>query len=198
MKKKPILLFCLILILVIGGIIYFTTGSSIKNGEISKRSKEFIKSQSKTGGSNWNLVNLEKDKNSTKNTRFDVDGCFSFIMIYRLTNQRIEGKCEGYYAFDNPKGSINVYLRSVNNTLSTDNIEGVSLRRLNKDIYKESAKIINGREFLIFTKTEGGAQANAFYLHEGNKAFVFNLSLNSVDDLKRDLEKMLETLEFSK
>ena len=199
MKKKILLLLIIIIVLSISAVFLLQIKSKGNVSDVlSERSKEFIKEKSEEQGSNWSAFELEKDnKKDSRNAVFSVDNCFSFIMLYKIYNQRSERDCQSYYAFNNPKGTIVTYLRQASNIGSVDGAEGVSFRRKMTDDYEESAKEINGKNFLIFKSKKEPYMANAYYYYPGY-FLVFNLSVPGGGNLDSDLEKMLSSIEIYK
>lgn len=198
-KKKIFIPIVVVLLFIIGVFFLLQLKSQGKvSNELSDRSKEFIEGQSKEPGNEWSGVDFEGGNSiDTRDTIFNVDGCFSFKMLYRVYNQRIQGKCSGYYAFNNPKGSIVAYLKDASNISSVDSAEGVSFRRLSPEKYIERTKKINGKEFLIFKNIDEPYEVIAYhYFPDYYLGFV--LKAVTTENLDKDLEKMLESIEFHK
>jgi len=197
MKKK---IFILVLI-VVAVSVYFLLGLKPKgtvSSDLSDRSKEFIADKASEQGSFWDNADIDGDTTpDTRGSIFNVDNCFSFTMLYRINNQRIEGECDGYYSFDNPKGTIVTYLRSSGSVHTVDQADGVSFRRLNKDIYEETQETLGGREYLIFNNLKEPYEATAFHYSNGY-FLVFTLKAITTENLDKDLKKMLESIEIHK
>ena len=199
-KKKKIYI-PIVLIFVLGIGIYFLIQQKPKgvvSKELSDRSKEFIESQSSQTENEWKGVDFEGgETDDTRGNIFNVDGCFSFKMLYRIFNQRIQGECSGYYAFNNPKGSITAYLKDGSNIESVDGADGVSFRRLNPEIYQERIKNINGRDFLIFKNIKEPYESIAYHYFSGYY-LGFVLKATTTEDLDKDFEQMLSTIDIFK
>lgn len=199
MKKKIFIPIAIVLLVAIG--VYFLLQlrpKGVVSNELSERSKEFIEGQSGETGNEWAGVDLEGGESSdTRNTTFSVDGCFSFKMLYRVFNQRIEDKCSGYYAFNSPKGTIVAYIRDASSIGSVDGAEGVSFRRLSPEKYIERTKEINGKSFLIFKNIEDPYESIAYHYFPGYY-LAFVLKASTTENLDSDFEEMLGSIEIYK
>lgn len=197
MKKK----IALVVIILIGIGVYFMLQAK-PQGRVSEvlsdRTREFLEKRSSDAQSEWSRQEFDgNDNEDTRNSIFNVDGCFTFIMPYKLFNQRIDGECQGYYAFNNPKGSIVVYLRPSLKSASADGGEGVSFRRQSPDIYEESRRELGGKSFLIFKNLEVPYEATAYYYQSGH-ILTLTLKASTTQNIDSELEEMLASIEILK
>lgn len=198
MIKKVILL--IILIGIIGGVITVvltTKKSSVQTGTLSERSQAFIDEQKKNNQSDWRFARLDKESDkagSFVGKRVEVGDCFSFVMVFRVTNPREDGECNWYFGIEKPKGFITAYILSGSAIHSVDQIDGVSMRQRSPEKYSEERRMINGVEYLLYKSKSGQYEANAFALLNG-KPLIFNLITTSPDTYDKELNAMLGSIE---
>ncbi len=176
---RKIIIFCLILLVLIGGIaLYFYIdflNSSRTQSSLSDRAKEFLKEQK--GGSN-SLSDVRLQAKTVISQDISIDTCFSFHVPFSVKNVNTDNNgnpCYRYIAFDNPKGSIVIYQEKAAG-LPLENAPGVSLRRLKKDIYKEESVKNEAYSFLVFRDTTKPYEKTAYML-SNDKYTIVTLSV---------------------
>lgn len=193
MIKKGILGLALILLVFIIGIVIFEFFQKPKIGNtLSERSKEFIEKQKVEEGSS-KFGNLVAEKGEDfKGKRITVDDCFSFVMPYSVFNQRQEGECSGYFAFERPRGTIVAFMEKATSA-SIDDASGVFMRRQDTEKYEEKIYEIDGKSFVGFIdKTD--IYSITIYHYVSEKYFILTLKLPEEDEKK--LREILASLEF--
>lgn len=167
---------------------------------LSARSQEYIKGQKAVSNDTFQNADFTGPSGpDTRNQRIGKDGCYSFVMPYRVSTTRNDpdangNTCFARYSFDVPKGAITVY-KSQQNATSWDDIGGVKFRRDHKDEYTEEQKTFNGTTYLIFRLKGDLYESNVFYFTP-DYTFTFNLLTKTNKDLDADLYSMLESLEI--
>jgi hypothetical protein len=198
MIKKVLLLIILIAIVgVVGYFMFARQSAQITTGKLSERSQEFINKQKQNNSSDLQFARLDKGEDkagSFVGKKIEVGDCFSFVMVFRVTNPRQDGECNWYFGIENPKGFITAY-RPDGTPTSVDQIDGVTMRRASPDKYAESKMTVNGSEYLIFKGREGKYEANVFGFHSGS-AIIFNLLTASSDNYDEKLQAMLGSITF--
>jgi hypothetical protein len=198
MMRKVILL--IILIGLGGGAVWFfflQDSQSHPTSQLSEESKAYIRKQQQQDSSQWKYVRLEKGEDKAGafvGKKVEVGDCFSFVMVFRVTNPRQDAECNWYFGIENPRGFITAY-RPDGTPTSVDQIDGVSMRRQFTDKYAEEKRTMNGTQFLIFRGKEGKYEANIFGYHSG-KALIFNLMTSSSKNYDKELDAMLNSIEF--
>lgn len=159
---------------------------------LSQRSKEFIKNQSIGGGINKYAPLIAEKGEDTKSKTMTVGDCFSFVMPYSVFNMRQEGECNGYFAFNRPKGSIVAFMEeAINPTI--DEAPGVLMRRLNPEDYEEKEIKIGEKSFVGFVDKRESYTITIYHLVSG-KYFIMTLNLPEEDE--KSLKEILFSLEF--
>ena len=174
------------------------TQEAVISQGLSTRSKEFIADQKNDAESEWQYAKLDgEDKaGAYVGKRIVVGDCFSFVMVFRVTNPRQDADCSWYFGTEKPRGMVIVYMKEANGVRTTEQIDGVSMRQKFTEKYKESTLTIGGNEYLVFHGLESGNyEANVFLLRDG-KAFVFNVITQSPDNFDKELRAMLESIDF--
>ena len=199
MIRKVLLLIVLIAIVGVIAFVFLTKQKAqITTGQLSERSQEFINKQKQNNSSDLQFARLDKGEDkagSFVGKKIEVGDCFSFVMVFRVTNPRQDGECNWYFGIENPKGFITAY-RPDGVPTSVDQIDGVTMRRAFPDKYAESKMTINGTDYLIFKGKEGKYEANVFGFHSGS-AIIFNLMTASSDDYDKELDAMLNSVSFA-
>ncbi|OGH48089.1 MAG: hypothetical protein A3A51_00440 [Candidatus Levybacteria bacterium RIFCSPLOWO2_01_FULL_39_10] len=191
MKKKIIIGAVVLFGIAVLGVVLFEYLEKPEFGsELSDRSKKFISSQK--SGSYSNLLSEEK-KDDLKGERVSVGECFSFIMPYSVFNHYEQGKCNEYFAFERPKGSIVAYLTDTVSS-SLDQAPGVSMRRLNPEQYEERNIKVGDREFLGFIDLLD--QFTITIYHNIDNQYLI-LTLKLPEENQKVLEGILSSLEFN-
>jgi hypothetical protein len=202
MNRKVIVLLITILIVIAGLAVFYYTQvrqqPKISN-TLSTRSQEFIKKQQRTTDTDLKFINLTGPAGEdTRGKRIGRENCYSFIMPYRVTISKFEdtsgNTCSARFNFDNPKGAIFAYMYK-KPVASWDDVSGVSFRRSKTDEYEEEMKTFNGKNFLLF-RTKGDLYEKSAFYYTPNYFFVFNLLTKTNENLDKDFEKMLESLEL--
>lgn len=196
MIKKSGIVVVILLVFSFIGIFVFETyfGKTISNS-LSDRSREYIKEDNISNSESVFSQALEKNKNDTKGKRMYIGECFSFIMPFKVSNERQDKECEGYFGIENPRGTIVAYIRE-GRVGTFDQMEGVSFRRQDKN-YKETKENINGREYLLFKNTQSGYQKSAFYL-DSEYYFIITLTAQTDKNLDQEFKKILSSINFDK
>lgn len=193
--KKLFFALLLIVLIVIGAFIYNETrGKAVIGDGLSERGKRFLATQK---GQDSNLSDIDfSEKSGGIGQKITVEDCFSFTMTFSVRFSRLDSECNVSYGTDVPRGTIVIY--KVKGAISSfDEVPGVSLRRKESQKYKESAEVIDGRKFLLFTTTQDEQVLNAFY-YESDFYFVANFIGSASDATKAKMIKLLETVEFGK
>lgn len=198
--KKVILLS--IPVIIGGGVFFYYTQlrqtPNIRT-TLSDRSQTFLKKQQQSSDSELKFVDISGPAGEdTKNKRIGRENCYSFVIPYRVTLTQYEDSsgnvCSARFSFDTPKGAVFAYMYQ-KTVGSWDDIPGVSFRRKKTDEYIEEMKTLNGKTFLLFRLKGDVYESNVFY-YTAEYFFVFNLLTRTNENLDKDLEKMLETLDF--
>lgn len=180
--------------LVVAGIFIYTelTAKPVIQNGLTKRSKEYIEKQSKNNDA-FRYANLTNGKDADRSGKVVVDDCFSFNIPFSITHNRQDAECEVTYGISGG-GNVIAYKRNAD-IGSFDSVPGVSLRRLEKEKYKEERKVLNGKTYLVFTAKDEQIK-NAFYFGPG---FYFVLNLLAPYSTENDgkFMKMLESVEFN-
>jgi len=195
------------LILIIGCIVLATffiftqlRQKSIISNTLSERSLEFIKGQKFVTNSSWSNLNLKGPvREDTRGKRIERDNCFSFVILYRITigmyDDQQGSECYARFSFDTPKGAIVAY-KFTKPISSWEDIPAVIQRRRDTDeYYPEERKTLNGKAFLMFKSRNNVYEKNAFY-YTSSYFFVFNLLTKTNENLDKDMDNMLSTLEI--
>jgi hypothetical protein len=202
-KKKKILLVLAILIV---GLILISTQikqKTVINSSLSERSKEFLEGKKFAPNSQWTNVNLSgPQKNDTRNQRIGKDDCYSYVIPYRVTvghyDEQPGTKCYMRVSFDKPRGAILTYI-SKTEAKGFDDFASIKQRReQTEEFYPEEVKTIGTKTFIMFRGKGGSYEKNAFYFSSSNEVFVFNLITRTNENLDKEFDKMLATVEFVK
>ena len=194
MLKKIILGIFIPLIAIVTGIVIFELLQKPQiSNNLSQRSKQFIEAHKAEDGSS-RLNNLVATKGEdTRGKTITVGKCFSFVMPYSVFNSRQEGKCNGYFAFDRPKGSIVTFMEDASSD-SIDQASGVSMRRLYKDQYEEKKYDVGGKTFVGFVDKKD-IYTITIYHYVSGKYFIFTLKLPDEDE--KTLTSILSSVKFN-
>lgn len=199
---KKISLVLLMIIFVSAGIFVFfeLRQKPVINNNLSKRSQEFIEGKKFASNSQWSNLNLDgSEREDTRGKRIGRDNCYSFVMLYRVTIAKYEDQsgnvCTSRFTFENPSGAILAY-KYVKPVSSWDDIPAVSQRRRQTEEYfPEEQKILNGKNFIMFRTKNDIYEKNVFY-YTDSYFFVFNFLTKTNENLDKDLDTMLATLEI--
>lgn len=200
MFKKILLIIFAALLLFVGIFVFieFRQKPVISN-KLSERSKEFLEGQKFVANSNLSNLNLNGPVGEdTRNKRVGRDKCFSFVIPYRITIGKYEdqegSQCYTRLSFDSPKGSIVAY-KFTKPVSSWEDIPAVIQRRRDTDeYYPEEEKTLNGKTFILFKGKTDTYEKNAFYFTP-EYFFVFNLLTKTNENLDKEMDAMLSTLE---
>lgn len=201
MRKKVIILVVVLSMLSVGALIYWQTKQTARISEnLSDRSKEFLKKQSKAAGSDLKNVNLEAPSGEdTRGKRIGREGCYSFVVPFKVDKTSLEdqpgSECYGRFTIDLPKASIVVY-KETKVVNSWEDVSGVSSRKAKTTEYSETQKTLNGKDFLIFSLKSDLYERNAFY-YTPTYYLVFNFLTKTNENLDAELESMLSSLEIN-
>jgi len=114
-------------------------------------------------------------------------------LAYSVFNHYEQGKCNEYFAFERPKGSIVAYLTDTVSS-SLDQAPGVSMRRLNPEQYEERNIKVGDREFLGFIDLLD--QFTITIYHNIDNQYLI-LTLKLPEENQKVLEGILSSLEFN-
>lgn len=198
------ILFGFLSVIIIFAVIFFFSELNQKatiKGSLSERSQEFIENQKiSTRSSILKEVDLTGPTGEdTRDKRIGRDNCYSFIIPYRVAIKRFDDAsgniCYGRFTFDSPKGAIVAYI-TPKIVSSWEDIPAVIQRRRDTDeYYPEEQKNLGGKNFIMFRLKDGSYEKHAFY-YSPDYFFVFNLITKTNENLDRDLDKMLSSLEI--
>lgn len=200
MRRKILLA---LIILIIGFVALFIFIESRKkpviSNKLSERSKEFLEGRKNIANSNLSNLNLNGPVGEdTRNKRVGRDECFSFVIPYRITIGKYEdqegSECYTRLSFDSPKGAIVAY-KFTKPISSWEDIPAVIQRRRDTDEYfPEELKALGGKKFIMFKGKTDLYEKNAFYFTP-EYFFVFNLITKTNENLDKEMDAMLSTLE---
>ena len=199
---RKIFLALFIFILITGGIFVFIElrQEPVISNKLSERSKEFLEGQKFVTNSNLSNLNLNGPVGEdTRNKRIGRDKCFSFVIPYRITIGKYEdqegSECYTRLSFDNPKGAIVAY-KFTKPISSWEDIPAVIQRRRDTDeYYPEELKTLGDKSFIMFKGKTDLYEKNAFYFTP-EYFFVFNLLTKTNENLDKEMDAMLSTLEI--
>ncbi len=201
-RKSKLGLVAVVVFALIGGATWYVLGQSsegkINDEELSARSKEYLKKRNENADTSLQYAAIQEGEATTSqvNKVFTVDTCFSITIPFRVESSRVEEECFLYATLRTPHGSLNAY-RKTEPVEKTEDIPGISMRRLNTDTYSEKREVIAGREYLIFTNTTEGFEKNAFTLVEGGY-MIINISTGVGADVEQQFLQMLQSIEVVK
>ncbi len=199
-KRKIFFIIFIVFFVLIVGFYYTQVIQRPKiSSRLSSRAQEFVKEQQFSGDSALKFINLTGPVGEdTRNKRIGRKDCYSFIIPYRVTVSRFEdssgNSCTARFSFDKPRGSIFAYIYK-KPVSSWDDVSGVSFRRKHPEEYEEKVKKIGDKTFLMFRLKSDIYEENVFY-YISDYFFVFNFITKTNENLDKDLEGMLKTLEF--
>ncbi len=203
MLKKILLILLIIFFVFLGMFVFIELRQKpIISNELSQRSQEFIKGKKFTNNSQWANLNLKGGEGEdTRGKRIGRDNCYSFVMLYRVTIAKYEDQsgnvCTSRFSFETPKGAILAY-EYVKPVASWDDIPAVvQRRRQTEEYYPEELKTLNGKTFLMFRTKNDVYEKNVFY-YTDSYFLVFNFLTRTNENLDRDLDTMLASIEFYK
>lgn len=199
---RKILLIIFVGMLLFAGIFVFIElrQEPVISNKLSQRSKEFLEKQKFAPNSNLSNLNLNGPiGEDTRGKRVGRDNCFSFVIPYRITVGKYEdqegSECYTRLSFDSPKGAIVVY-KFTKPMSSWEDIPAVIQRRRDTDeYYPEELKTLGGKNFIMFKSRADLYEKNAFYFTQ-EYFFVFNLLTKTNENLDKEMDAMLSTLEI--
>ncbi len=197
--KKKIYSGILVLILV-GGVFvayYILNGqrSTINEGALSDRSREYLEKKSvQDGSSELKYIQLTGVPEGASGQTITVGDCFSIQIPFAIDNNRQkEDECHLYISTTRPEGSITAYQRYGGEYLDFDSVPGVSLRRLEKEKYEEKSLKVGDRTFLGFRNKQEGEVTYFYYTPQSH--FVITFDMHGVE-IASEIKKTLESIEF--
>ena len=198
MKKIIIVVF---VVIVVGFFSYISfVQTTTISPHLSDRSKQYIEEQKRTQHSVWSGVNFES-KNKFKMTESEVlsaqqmhQECFNLTIPYEIELRRQLEGCNTQIHTTNPKATIVVtVMENKGGDLSA--IAAIQLRRNKADIYQESSKYVNGREYIVFEKQDWTYEKTAFTNWNGD---VVTLTLSAPSNRKMNtvFDNLLSSFEY--
>lgn len=202
MIKKVILPGILIGLIGGGAAIYFTTkNSATVSTTLSERSKAFLAEQQKDTTSDLKYARIGKEDTAGAfvGKKVDVGNCFSFVMLFRVSNPREDGPCNWYFGIEQPKGFMTAYMQKAEGISSVNDVDGVSMRQQFPDKYTKRQEVISGVTYLIFKGRDPQQyESSAFaYLPNKSSALIFNLIIPSPDSYDKEFEAMLRSIQVN-
>lgn len=192
LKKILIILFVIIAAVTIGIVVFEKTQGARISSDLSDRSKTFIEQkQRRENTSEFSNLIAERGED-TRGKTMTVGNCFSFLMPYAVFNSREEGECNGYFAFDRPRGSIVAYMENASSA-NIEDASGVSMRRQTPKQYEEKQIEVGGRKFYGFIDKNSMYTITTYHL-TSNKVLILTLKLPAEDDEK--LKGILASVKF--
>jgi len=188
--KKILAAFIILVLITAGVLILFENiyGKKITNEKISDRSKSFITAQKRTS------LLQDPTKNSDP-SHIEKSNCFSFTIPWSIALEREDGECNWHYLTNNPKVNINIFTNTVSYSLLEDE-PGIRFRRDRHDEYSESNIKTDERTYVVFHKTKGPYEVNAFFLNK-NRLFVINILSYSSENLDDQLKEILSSIKLA-
>lgn len=197
MKKKIFIGTVLIGVVCVVSLVYYILRgqkSTIRSGELSERSKEYLKSSETRSETDLKYVQLTGAPEGSFNKKYTVGDCFTIQIPLRVLNERQkEGECYLYVSFARSGGSITAYQKFEGGYSDFDSVPGVSMRRLDTEKYNEKELIIHGKHFLQFDDAKEGKQTVFSFTKNSYFVVTFDIRDSEVDDI---IPKTLESVEF--
>lgn len=199
MKKIILILLGLVIMgVAAGGYSLFQRGQVVSGGTevLSERSKEYLENRPANDDTSLKFaaVTEEGENASEFDQTITADRCFHITLPFRISNSRQEDECFVHVSLRTPRGTLNAY-RKYDPVASFDDISGIPMRRMNKDTYRESTKVIGGQAFLIFSKIEESNERSAFLLTPDGY-MVINLLAAGGEELEEQFYEALGSLEL--
>jgi hypothetical protein len=198
MKKVIIALLFIGLIGIVILILSNTPQKGSNSTVLSDRSKEFLEKQRKEGKLDFAGVNAKggEEERIAGSEVIDIDRCFSISIPFPIESNKDMGECFNQIIITRPRGMVNVYQRTVSYA-SFDDDSGVKLRRGDPKLYKEEKKQVDGKQFLVFKKTDAGYEKTALYLNRGKLTGVVLLANINDDSLDEKFDEMIDSIDLS-
>ena len=125
---------------------------------------------------------------------YTVGDCFTIQIYFTVKNDRQkEGECYLYVSLSRPNGDITVYQKIEGNYASFDDVPGVSLRRIEKEKYKEKTHKVGNKSFLEFENTKEGERTIFYYGQGSYLVITFDIQATDIDE---GIQKTLESIKF--
>jgi len=198
MKKKPLVIFC-ILLLLFGGVfvVIFTQGFNRQkiNTAISERAKEYLKDRNHTQSlKDVNIATINPSANAVYGEKDKMNSCFNFTIPFATDNHHSEQDCSEYFSLANPKGTL--YASETPTSVSSlDDLSDMIMRRRLPDQYEESRLRAGDREFVVFRTKQEAYQKTAFFF-TGQKVFILTLTSDSTPDVEQKFKAILASLQL--
>lgn len=188
-KRFVFLSILIIIVLIILGILAYLVilPRTVINDELSDRAVEFI-SENNSSIRNVDLTPQVKNDNST----IIVKDCYSFVFPFDLKDAREQEECSNIYNFKDPIGKVVIRLKNFSQSNLSD-LPDVRLREEKSDIYKKSLSEINGVEYYIFKKSDGGYEQSAFAIY-GPEVLSVSLTSQIDDEFDTKFVSLLESI----
>lgn len=185
--------------MILGGLLayYVINGqkSSINQGELSDRSREYLENKNTSeDDSDLQYVNLTGVPEGAAGRTFTVGDCFSVQIPFTVDNERQkEGECHLYVSTTRPDGSITAFMQSGGSINDFDSVPGVSLRRMEKEKYKEMSLKVKDKTFLGFRNSK--ELEETYFYYTPNSFFTITFNMNGLE-IEEEVKKTLESLSF--
>lgn len=197
MIKKIVL--ALVLLVVVCGVLYFVFGSqkAVIRNELSERGKEYLENRDDNEESSLQYLSLDgASEVESAAGSIAVGDCFTIRVPFRVNNSRQKDtECHLYLSTTTPKGTIITYMQN-SEIGAFDEVPGVSFRRKSPEKYSEEEIDVNGKRFLVFTRTDtGGFVRNVFY-YMPTSYLVVNFDLSTGEDMSEEMLEVLGSIEL--
>lgn len=197
--KKKIYLLVFVLFLIFGGLLayYVINGqkSSINQGELSDRSREYLENKNTSeDDSELQYVELTGVPEGARGKTFTVEDCFVIQIPFVVDNERQkEGECHLYVSTTRPDGSITAFMQVGGEITNFDGVPGVSLRRMEKEKYKEMSLKVKDKTFLGFRNSK--ELEETYFYYTPNSFFTITFSMSGLP-IEEEVKKTLESINF--
>lgn len=177
------------------------TEANIYQGQklLSDRGKTFLDSQQQDGKEKWLYVDFtnETQKNKVLGKKIlRVEPCYEFEIPFRIKFVRKDqGVCHRFISLDEPRSARIIIYQDEREFKGFEEVPDIIMRRLPEQGYLEEKWQLNDDEFLIFKKTEGNYEANAFVFHS-SKLYIINFITFTQADFDPKFKEMLQSLQF--
>lgn len=166
---------------------------------LSSRGEAFLKSQQQQNKEKWLYVDFsekpqEQQVLGKKIVR--VKPCYELEIPFRIKLVRKDsGVCNRFISLHEPRAARIIIYQDERDFKSFDELPDVIMRRLPEQGYLEEEWEFNNNLFLVFKKTTGNYEANAFVFNQG-RLYVINLITFTEADFDPKLKEMLQSLQF--
>ncbi len=168
----------------------------ISTGSISERAKLYLNKQKQNDNGEWSAVSSDEKANSKPDNRsFQVKDCLSFNVPFPVLTVKQEKPCFMMITTSSPRGHIRVY-RTTTTHDSLDDVGDITMRRQDKNLYKEETVNVNNKSFLLFKRIDEFSYENvAFYLRNKD-IFIISMSYPTSENLDKDMLVLVHSLQI--